>query len=100
MDYEGGGSFGSLNISSRGHVDTSTTDLKSTWSLYGHVENDKWTVDQFKIKVNNGEMRNGDILMAEELQPIMGEIMNSRLPRFVNELMFSNNVSVSQLFPK
>lgn len=40
-----------------GNFNISLEEIKDTWSMEGHVANDRWTIEHFRLNPELGKMR-------------------------------------------
>ncbi|KAJ8675675.1 hypothetical protein QAD02_011461 [Eretmocerus hayati] len=119
-DYKADGTVGLVPVGGKGQFNITMLGLRARWSLTGPIQNDKWTVEHFRIdpevksmKVyfsdllnGNEELNNAAIAVVNEywplffdaMKPIVNALADPRLTHFVNHYVFSK-VPISQIFP-
>ncbi|XP_017755795.1 PREDICTED: circadian clock-controlled protein-like [Eufriesea mexicana] len=56
-DYKAEGSLGAFKIGGKGFFNVSLEDVRCTWDISGHVADDRWVVEHFKMVPTVGNMR-------------------------------------------
>ncbi|XP_014238907.1 uncharacterized protein LOC106660454 [Trichogramma pretiosum] len=118
--YKADGAIGNFKVGGKGYFNISMEGIRTTWSLKGRVENDRWVIEHFymspqveSMKVYFDDLFNGNQALNQAAMVFVNEywpvLYNSMLPvvrdhwdlhlsDFVNRLIFSK-ISVSTYFP-
>lgn len=56
-EYKAAGQLGSFPIGGTGIFNISVTDVKANWDMTGHVVNDRWVVEHFRLTPEVGQMK-------------------------------------------
>ncbi|CAL7939385.1 unnamed protein product [Xylocopa violacea] len=118
-DYKAEGQLSSFKIGGSGFFNISMEDIRSTWDISGHVVNDRWVVEHFKLAPTVGSMKiwfsdlfngNDDLnraalvfineywpLVYRGMLPKMMEMWDLYLSEFVNR--FFSKIPFSTVFP-
>ncbi|XP_011498695.1 PREDICTED: circadian clock-controlled protein-like [Ceratosolen solmsi marchali] len=119
-NYKADGSIGLYKIGGKGYFNVSIDHISATWSLEGHVDDDRWIIDHLhiypdveKLKVHFTDLFNGNdelnkaalSLVNEYWQvfykgflPSLEKHWDQYLSDFLNRFIFSK-ISVSKVFP-
>lgn len=118
-DYKAEGSLHSFKVGGKGFFNVSMEDIRGTWDISGHIVNDKWKVEHFRVAPTVGDMKiwfsdlfhgNEDLnraalVLANEYWPV---VYRGMLPRLIDEWdpyftefinRFFSKISFSTVFP-
>lgn len=118
-DYDAQGAMETFKIGGQGYFNISMEDVRCSWDITGHVSDDRWVVEHFKMVPTVGNMRiwfsdlfNGNeelnraaLLFINEYWPVvfrgmmpkMMEMWDQYLTEFTNR--FFSKISFSTVFP-
>ncbi|XP_011706335.1 PREDICTED: uncharacterized protein LOC105461532 [Wasmannia auropunctata] len=102
----------------KGTYNTTADDARTTWDLTGHVINDTWIVERFRVipTISKFEIYFDDILEGKELNEIVVNFVNEFWPPIYRAILptaadawepwlvnfansFFSKVSFSEIFP-
>ncbi|MGJ2371671.1 JHBP domain-containing protein, partial [Salmonella enterica subsp. enterica serovar Paratyphi A] len=119
-NYKAEGTVGPFKIGGKGYFNISMEAISATWSLEGHIENDRWVIEHFhvdpeleKMHVYFDDLFNGNkelnsaamsfvneywLVLYKGMLPTVEKQWDFHLTEYVNKMIFSK-ISASKAFP-